>query len=285
MTYSTRLRTLRPGAGPRSRAMLAIAAGAGDRRLQDHPAGDITGSLSAASDASAQTEETRTAVDAWGDRYRAKSERSRHRRSAMPRRCAPPASARRRLPCSSSRRCTIPTIGRARRLRPRARRHRHSSSRRSTCSAARTRRTSRTGASCPCRVPCSTRWAGTQEAQRYYTTALKIGPTSRRCCPISACPTRCPRIWAKPSRRCGGPSAQPKRRSARPPEPRAGRRPAGPLPGSRVDRASRPADRRSGRQRRLSRARCSRSRTARSSRASRRQGPGQRQLECGATVH
>ncbi|MGE0034529.1 MAG: tetratricopeptide repeat protein [Xanthobacteraceae bacterium] len=50
-------------------AMLLALATAGCKTTQP----DFTGSLSAASAASAQTEETRTAVDAWGDRYRAKS--------------------------------------------------------------------------------------------------------------------------------------------------------------------------------------------------------------------
>ena len=45
------------------------------------------------------------------------------------------------------------------------------------------------------------------EARRYYASACRSCPTSRRCCPISACPTFCRRICRKPKR----PSAAPTR--------------------------------------------------------------------------
>lgn len=74
MTYSTRLRTLptrRRTAVPAVLAMLLALATAGCKTTQP----DFTGSLGAATVANAappQGEESRTAVDAWGERYRAK---------------------------------------------------------------------------------------------------------------------------------------------------------------------------------------------------------------------
>ena len=64
----------------------------------------------------------------------------------------------------------------ARRLWPRAGRGRQLSSRRSTCSAARIRRTIRTGASSTRRARCSIRWAATPRRSAIYSSALKIVP-------------------------------------------------------------------------------------------------------------
>ena len=63
-------------------------------------------------------------------------------------------------------------------------------SRRSTCSAAPIRRTSRTGASSTRKARCSTRWAATPRRSAITRPRSRSCPTSRRCCPISACPTR-----------------------------------------------------------------------------------------------
>ena len=73
------------------------------------------------------------------------------------------------------------------------------------------------------------------------TTPARCGscPTSRRCCPISACPTRCRKICARPRTTLRRAAAQPRRRAEGAAEPRAGRRPAGPLPGGRDHRAGR----------------------------------------------
>ena len=66
--------------------------------------------------------------------------------------------------------------GAARRLWPRARRCRQASSRRSRCSSARTRPTSRTGASSRCRARCSTRWAATRRRSAITRARCRIMP-------------------------------------------------------------------------------------------------------------
>lgn len=71
MTYSTHLRstpTRRRAAVPAMLAILLALATAGCKTTQP----DFTGSLNAANAAPAQAEESRTVVDAWGERYNAK---------------------------------------------------------------------------------------------------------------------------------------------------------------------------------------------------------------------
>ena len=167
-------------------------------------------------------------------------------------RCAESVSARRPRPCSNRPRSRIRSIPAC--SAPMAARWPTpaTTSRRSRCSTARTRPTSPTGAFCRCRARCSTRWAGTRTPSA--TTRPRCGscPTSRRCCPISGCPTRCPRICCRPKRRCGAP---PRRRV---PMPRVRQNLAlvvglqGRFQRGRDDRAGRPAAGRGSRQCRLS---------------------------------
>ena len=108
----------------------------------------------------------------WGERYRAKPERSRSRRSATRRPCAPSASARRRPRCSSRRRIHNPEqSGRARRLRPRARRQRQLRAGARRAQPRPHARTSRTGASSRRKARCSIRWAATR--RRSATTPAR----------------------------------------------------------------------------------------------------------------
>ena len=46
-----------------------------------------------------------------------------------------------------------------------------------------------------CRGRCSTRWAATTTPSATMRPRCGSCPTSLRCCPISACPMRCPRTW------------------------------------------------------------------------------------------
>ena len=141
---------------------------------------------------------------------------------------------------------------RARRLWPRARRRRQLPAGARRAQPRPHARISPTGASSRCRARCSIRWAGTPT--RSATTRARCGscPTSRRCCPISGCPTRCRRICCEAEATLRRAAAQRARRAAGAAESRAGGRPAGPLPGGRNDRAGRSVAGRGRRQCRLS---------------------------------
>ena len=81
------------------------------------------------------------------------------------------------------------------------------SSRPSTCCSRRIRPTIRTGACSRCRGPRSIRWAVTRKRALYYASALQDRAwRSRRCSPISACPTCCRETCRRPKRRCGKPT-------------------------------------------------------------------------------
>ena len=90
-----------------------------------------------------------------------------------------------------------------------------------------------------------------EEAQRYYATALKIVPDEPSVLSNLGLSYALSKDLARAEATLRRAAAR-RRRSAGAAEPRAGGRPAGPLRGSRGDRARRPAARRGGRQRRLS---------------------------------
>ena len=127
-------------------------------------------------------------------------------RCTMRRHCAPPASARRRSPCSSGCRSQNPARqDRARRIRPRAGRGRRLQS---GARRARPRPFAR-----PARLAHplrAGRGARSDRPPRRGAALLldRAQDRSRRadsCCPISACPTRCRRICRTPRRRCAAP--------------------------------------------------------------------------------
>ena len=275
----------RPGAGF-GRPPAGDAARAGGRRLQDHPAGLSTGSLGAAtSPPPVQAAEWRAAHEAWGERYRANPNDpeaaigyAQALRGDRPARAGGGrARAGRDRKTRSISACSAPMAARW----PTS----ATTSRRSTCSTARTRRTSRTGASCRCRARCSTRWAATRT--RSATTPPRCGscPTSRRSCPISACPTRCRRISSGAEVDAAARVGAAAGRSAGAAEPRAGGRAAGPL--RRRRRRSRRPTCRPTRRPPMSPicGRCWRSRTAGRPGASRRSRPRQRSSRRCATPH
>ena len=122
---------------------------------------------------------------------------------AMPRRCAPPASAPRPSPCCSGCRWSIPTTRRSSANTAAPWPMPATTSRRSMCSAAPIRPISPTGASCRPKAPSSTNWAVMRKRRATTRPHSRSCPTSRPCCPIWDCPTRCRKTCRMPRRRCG----------------------------------------------------------------------------------
>ena len=137
---------------------------------------DTTGSIGPASSAPRGEDEWRREAEALGEKFRANPKDpeiairySRALRGERPAYAGGRGTRTDRdLQSRTTRRCSAPMAARSRMP--------ATTIRRSTCSPARIRRTSRTGASSRCRAPCSTRWAATTRRSGTIRSALKIVP-------------------------------------------------------------------------------------------------------------